>query len=515
MSNTSTSEAGKLEALFDGYSKAHGKYEVKRVNDKGKNEGRAVTVREPVTEALWQAHIDGTGAGLGIIPLRDDFTAVWGVIDIDEYSGLKHAELEKQCKAKSLPLVVCRSKSGGAHLFLFLVDPLPAADVINTLSSWAAALGHVGAEIFPKQASRADEDKDVGNWLNMPYFNAERTSRYCVHDGNELDLPAFLEFADSMRQTRGQLDEIEKSALPDIGAPDDLFYEAPPCLQHLHANGGFPHGTRNEGMYNVAVYLNRRHDGDWTSDDLQKYNVAMCDPQMSIEDINTETKSVQKKKDRYFFKCGKAPINAHCNRNLCIQRKFGVGGNIPRLALTKVVGDQIEWLLDIRGKRVRLANKQLFNQRLFQETVGEVINDYLRTIPQPEFERLIGEAMQRAAEQIVPEEYTGKGMLKGTILKLLDGQAKSINAEQFYASDAHPWKQQNGEVWFKIHRLMIQLKTQQVEATIKSLPDVLREMGCQEQNKSLIPGKKKCRFWSLNIEAAPVEPDPAFGTTDF
>src|SRR5687767_4411927 len=98
--------------LFQGYEKAYGTYEIKRVKENGKNEGRANTISAPITQNEWDAHIAGTGPGVGIIPLKADDTVSWGVIDID-VNTINHTELEKQCRAMEMPLVICRSKSGG------------------------------------------------------------------------------------------------------------------------------------------------------------------------------------------------------------------------------------------------------------------------------------------------------------------------------------------------------------------------------------------------------------------
>jgi hypothetical protein len=57
--------------------------------------------------------------------------------------------IEKIRKLK-LPLVVCRSKSGGAHCFLFTTEWVDAKDMQATLQQISAALGYGGSEIFPK-----------------------------------------------------------------------------------------------------------------------------------------------------------------------------------------------------------------------------------------------------------------------------------------------------------------------------------------------------------------------------
>jgi hypothetical protein len=61
---------------------------------------------------------------------------------------LDHAGLVKKIKSLELPLVVCRSKSGGAHVFLFTKEPIAAARMQEYLKASAALLGEAGREIF-------------------------------------------------------------------------------------------------------------------------------------------------------------------------------------------------------------------------------------------------------------------------------------------------------------------------------------------------------------------------------
>ena len=145
----------------------------------------------------------GRARGLGTIPLLDDGVSVtWAAIDIDD-NQIDHAQLELEVRELDLPLLVCRSKSGGAHCYLFLVTPVPAKNVVEALKNWSAALGYPGVEIFPKQTRReVDEETGnprPGNWINLPYYGAETTDRYCVNRGDLLSLGQFLDVAESTR----------------------------------------------------------------------------------------------------------------------------------------------------------------------------------------------------------------------------------------------------------------------------------------------------------------------------
>jgi hypothetical protein len=198
-----------IAELFVGFDKAYGQYEIKRANEKGKLEGKASTVQGAVTKELWNGHLAGTGPGLGVIPLLADNTVRWACIDIDKY-GINHAELEQKIKKLDLPLIVAKSKSGGAHCLTFFKEPAPAKEVREVLKNYAAALGYGGCEVFPKQTTR--DDDGMGNWLNMPYYFAEKTSRYAIKNGKPLTLEEFEAYATERSITLKELVEVEVEA---------------------------------------------------------------------------------------------------------------------------------------------------------------------------------------------------------------------------------------------------------------------------------------------------------------
>jgi hypothetical protein len=73
-------------------------------------------------EPEYAAHLSGSGTSLGLIPLLEEDTCSFGAIDVDIQGEKKLNEpidkLEARIRKLELPLVVCRSKSGGAHLVL-------------------------------------------------------------------------------------------------------------------------------------------------------------------------------------------------------------------------------------------------------------------------------------------------------------------------------------------------------------------------------------------------------------
>jgi hypothetical protein len=173
--------------------RAHGcTYVDKKGADGLKVKGKSFVKREPVTEELWQNHLNGIEPSLGIIPINEDNKCRWGCIDVDKYT-LDHKEIIKKINTYELPLVTCRSKSGGAHIFLFTTDLVPAKLMRDKLMSVSAILGFGNAEVFPKQIELKSQD-DTGNFLNLPYFNFKNTTRYAYDSkGNAVTLSDFLQ----------------------------------------------------------------------------------------------------------------------------------------------------------------------------------------------------------------------------------------------------------------------------------------------------------------------------------
>ena len=97
-----------------------------------------------------KGHISGKGRVL-VSFLSMKKTNVYGdVLTLTQYP-LDHKLLITKIRKLKLPLVVCRSKSGGAHCFLFATDWIEAKEMQETLQQVSAALGYGNSEIFPKQ----------------------------------------------------------------------------------------------------------------------------------------------------------------------------------------------------------------------------------------------------------------------------------------------------------------------------------------------------------------------------
>lgn len=394
----------KLFELFKGLTRAHGTYEITGRNaTKNKVEGNAITIQNKVTENLWQLHLTGK-KGFGIVPINDDNECNFAAIDIDIYD-IDLIALEKKLRKFKLPLVLCRTKSGGAHLYLFLAQSTGCSQVRERMTQWAIGLGFPGVEIFPKQDYLAGPE-DVGNWLNMPYFDAERTTRYCIKDGKALDVDAFIEFAYSKRTLLEDTDEIE------LQDPKDGLDGAPPCLRTLAANG-VPEGTRNNALYNFAVLAKLMDDsGEQWPDALGHFNNEYMTPPLPLSEVNVLIKSIGKKD--YFYKCKDAPCQQVCNKELCRKAKFGIGGNgddpgIQIDGLTKICTDPPVWIVQVAGARLQMDTDEFMTQIKFAKKCIESINFFPATLKTKNWKQLINVLLREVREIEAPDDAGAVG----------------------------------------------------------------------------------------------------------
>ena len=110
-------QAERFMAAFEGFSAAHGQTQISDERRAGKQKAKSFIVRKPLTLELIVAHLEGKG-GVGSIPINENNKCKFGALDIDQYP-LDIVALDKKLRDNDIPCVVCRSKSGGAHIFFF------------------------------------------------------------------------------------------------------------------------------------------------------------------------------------------------------------------------------------------------------------------------------------------------------------------------------------------------------------------------------------------------------------
>src|SRR5210317_1283296 len=383
----------KFSSIFSGLEQAYGTFKIEKKTQSGKNAGKAAVVRETRTTELWEGHLSGTGKGIGIIPINEDNSCVWGCIDIDQYP-LDHTDLISKIRSAKLPLVVCRSKSGGAHCFLFTKEWIPARTMQKVLTHLSAALGYGGSEIFPKQVKLNLDRGDIGNFLNLPYYDAEDGLRYAIQDdGTSATLEDFFALYDAHVQTPEQIGGLTQ----ETNNSDIIVKDGPPCLQYL-CKEKISEGGRNNGLFNLGVYLRKAYPDEWESKILE-YNAQYLAPPLPLNEVNTVAKQLEKKD--YAYRCSDAPICAHCNKDLCQTRKFGIASAAAGAAianLRKYNSTPPVWFMDVNGEPLELDTEALLSQPTFQKACMEQLNFMPRTLGKPAWESRISSLLNEMKE---------------------------------------------------------------------------------------------------------------------
>lgn len=508
-------------SLFEGRSGAHGTHgEPTRDKAKWGIQRTARTLREPVTIELWREHLAGTRP-LGVIPVREDSTCSWGSIDVDVYDDpQEHSQLIE--RASGYPLVPCRSKSGGLHLFLFLTEPQPAAVVQAVLRDTAAGLGVANSEIFPKQSHVLSDRGDLGNWMVMPYFGGDYDGKLKrqagVRPGQDDMLPEeFVELARSrmvgpdqlatLGATRRQAPRERRTA--EASGPAD-FSDGPVCLQHIAGSGGFNETGRNNSMMMVGIYLKRRHPDDWRQR-LEVMNRELCHPPLDADEISAVQKSLAKKD--YEYTCKKEPMCSHCDSHLCMTRRYGVGeaGNYPEItSISKVDTKPPMWFIDVSGRRVECTTDELSNYPSFQKRCLDDLNHYFRVMTRDSWARVVNEALEDLTLIEAPPEVGHQGAFVEYLEDFLTNRRRGKRREDLFGGRPYEDAEQ-GRHYFRLRDLCKHLERENYreEGKVPTRNRVARRIADLGGEAEFINiGGRGVRAWWVPSSVIEAPPDP-------
>ena len=487
--------------------------------------GSMETTRETITEAHWLSHLAGE-VGIGIVPINEDNNSNWGVIDVDAHEEdwfIDIPALARKVEECGLPLVVCQSKSKGAHCYVFLQQPLPAVQLQKILQGWAARLSSVTVvksqssgqvlqaalvEIFPKQ-KRLTKDQ-IGSWVNLPYFNARETSRFAYFSNRQLSLEEFLDLASSKRATRTQLYD----SLSD-------YSEAPPCVEAMLTEG-VPMGSRNMSLFTIATYFKKAGIEDLDERIFAiNYDTSIVPKPLAKGEIATIVKSVSK--GNYQYRCNETPLCDLCNREVCMARKFGVGEAGPSKAydsavfggLTKVLSDPPRWDLEVNGLHLELTSDQLMDFRAVRRAMLEKIGIIAPPMKNEDWLVILRIKNEQRIEVSAPDDAS-KGGIIGSLLDEFvrpaerldnDGKPRFGRKEDLLRGLPVVLKDQDtGEifVYFRGVDFITMLKRKRAEEFKGAeLWSILRKSGCVHDK--LRVGHAILQVWGVPFEANDVK----------
>ena len=503
----------KFMVAFEGFNAAHGQTKISEERRAGKQKAHSYIVRQPLTLSLVEGHINGF-KGVGSIPINEHNKCKFGALDIDEYP-LDHNALVDKLEELKVPCIVCRSKSGGAHIFFFFTKWMEAADFRDKAAEIAAALGHGRCEIFPKQEQVLVERGDVGNFINLPYFDAHKTLRFAYWKEGPVYIEATLqEFVERIHKIKCDPNKFMELS---VGGKPNLFPGFVPCLRAM-LSVGVHEGGRNKVAFQLGVFLQKSTPNDWKSQ-LEQLNVKHFTPPLPAAEIVTIQSQLEKKEYQYL--CKDEPMSSHCNQGVCRGLKHGIGTtSMPAISgLSVILSEPRLWFLDIDGRRLELTTEELQTPRLFQRACMEQLNFMPPKMKDGDWEIQVNGLLENCNEIAVPQELTYKGQFLSYLELFCTGRVQAQSFEEVVLGKPYT-DGEEARTYFKIDSLMEFLRNRkfdnytraQVQERLKEINNGDSSLVKKFQNSQ---GKwKSVRVWWIPEFGGEVEIKPITIETD-
>jgi hypothetical protein len=193
----------------------------------------------------------------------------------------------------------------------------------------------------------------------------------------------------------------------------ELLVHAPPCLITL-GKQGYPEGTRNSGLFNLGVYCRKRWGDDWEAK-LEEMNTNFLNPPLDSAEVKQVIKHLSGKE--YNYRCKDTPINAVCQRAICLKRDYGVESveaqrlfgpqldNVLRLEVSPAV-----YFADFDGRRITFKADHIVSQAAFRKMLVDQCNRVLFPMTVAKWHAWVESVLKRATIVAAPPE-TSQGQI--------------------------------------------------------------------------------------------------------
>ena len=501
--------------IFEGLSSAYGQFRKDNNRLAVKVEGKSFIEKKPVTKELWQNHLNGTGPNLGVFPLTREGTCKWGAIDID-VNNFDYEDLLNRIRKQKLPLIMFRSKSGRAHVYMFMKDFTPAQEVQLVMNKFAAklGLGDMLDRIYPMQTSLSKND--FGSWLNMPYYNQEETSTCAYKDNFDgATIEEFFEMYDKYVQTDLSQHLVEE-VKQNIKKPKEKTLEdfLLPCTKNCLKlnNNKIPDENRNDYLLHMYTWSMRAVEkgvkkipeySKMDAETLLKYfnQEYMARPVEEKEIQNTVLKSKDKE---YKYLCKKPTIKKYCDSSACTRHVCGITPlDAEKLVkATQALGKITKYLseppiffesVDVKNengsgyKRIRIEmqgediiNKQKWLNKLANQGCFPHIS--LHEQKSSDFLVMQYERIENCLHEAADEEASEDFEFKSIIYAFVNKMTVSYNKEDLLKNACYVNKDTH-ELDFKLPNLMEYLKSNHIKIPANQLTLKLKKiMGAKKVN---------------------------------
>ena len=494
--------------IFEGLSSAYGQFRKDNNRLAVKVEGKSFIEKKPVTKELWQNNLNGTGPNLGVFPLTREGTCKWGAIDID-VNNFDYEDLLNRIRKQKLPLIMFRSKSGRAHVYMFMKDFTPAQEVQTVMKKFAGKLGLADKldRVYPMQTSLSKND--FGSWLNMPYYNQEETSTCAYKDNFDgATIEEFFEMYDKYVQTDLSQHLVEE-VKQNIKKPKEKTLEdfLLPCTKNCLElnNNKIPDENRNDYLLHMYTWSMRAVEkgvkkipeySKMDAETLLKYfnQEYMARPVEEKEIQNTIFKSKDKE---YKYLCKKPTITKYCDSSACTRHLCGITPlDAEKLVkATQALGKITRYLseppiffesVDVKNengsgyKRIRIEmqgediiNKQKWLNKLANQ--GYFPHISLHEQKSSDFLVMQYERLENCLNEAADEEASEDFEFKSIIYSFVNKMTVSYNKEDLLKNACYVNKDTH-ELDFKLPSLMEYLKSNHIKIPANQLTLKLKKI---------------------------------------
>ena len=259
--------------------------------------------------------------------------------------------------------------------------------------------------------------------------------RYALYYGQVLTPEHFINWVEKF--SLDSLESLDLTFIKKLNKSNEILPGGPPCLQDLLSKGALGEGSRNNGLFNIGVYLRKRFPEEW-QDKLEEYNDDYIDPPLKPREFTAVLQSLDKK--TYNYKCKDSPINSVCNKTKCITCEYGINddGTMPTLnSITKILTNPPQYFLTLSEKKIGpLSSKQIYNFLDFKQVVFENLDMLLPKINDKLWTETVNDLMSRVIAVEAPKDSSNEGRLFDLLERFCTGSTSSTESEDLLRGKA-------------------------------------------------------------------------------
>jgi hypothetical protein len=364
------------------------------------------------------------------------------------------------------------------------------------MRTWLAKLGYPKSEVFPKQETVTEES--YGNWINLPYHNAQQTDSYAIGvSGEKLSLEEFEQLADARSPTPDELEGMLGKQKEKERSP---LHGAPPCVEKMFEEG-VGEGGRNNALTHVGIYLLKSDPDNWR-DRLYEANNSLFGEPLPTEEVRTIGRNVSKAK--YEYLCKVEPMCSLCNKEVCLTRKWGVGpgrgieyDDFEVDRVIKITSDPPIYLVIYNGQEVKMDTQQFLSPGLFRRRIYEVTGQLIAPMKERQHEARI--MATRIEIEAAPEEVDQPGQILEAFREWCEVHIpNSRNLAEVLRGNPF-FDQEKRNVIFRAADLTSALSRQKkIDAPDRDVWSALRKLGCFRENVRI--DGKQTKVWMFPVE---------------